>query len=134
MLQAAGYPDTDGALSRVSRKLGVPHSTLRRWFHKLQNPPPSELVQEKKLDLVAAIKSEVASILEYMTDAREDADYRALGTVFGIMVDKLQLLEGKPTERTEHKVEVTDARERLAHLITQYASRAGAVADTERAN
>jgi len=101
MLEAAGYPDSDGALARTSRHLQVPHSTLRRWYWKTQNPPPSEMVQKKKIDLRAAIREEIEGILDYMGYAREDADYRALGTVFGIMVDKLQLLSGEPTARTE---------------------------------
>lgn len=101
MLQAAGYPDTEGALSLVSRKLNVPRTTLRRWFHEQQNPPPSDLVHEKKLDLVAAIREEIAAVLGEMPEARADADYRTLATALGILVDKLQLLEGRPTERTE---------------------------------
>jgi transposase-like protein len=32
MLEAAGYPGRDGALSQVSGHLSVPRSTLRGWF------------------------------------------------------------------------------------------------------
>lgn len=128
MLQAAGYPDTPGALSRVSAKVEVDRRTIRRWFTKEQNPPPGELAHEKKIDLVQAIKDELAGILEAMPGEREEANYRELGTVFGIMVDKLQLLSGEPTERTEinWRKEVAqagiNAGELFEHMVQQFAS------------
>lgn len=108
MLEAAGYPDTKGALSRVSVQVGAPISTISRWFHGVKNPPPPELANEKRIDLVAAIKNEVYEILGEMPSARSEADYRALATALGIMVDKLQLLSGKPTERSENTHIITD--------------------------
>lgn len=101
MLQAAGYPDTVGALTRVSEHLGVSRTTLRRWFKRESNPPPDELVREKTFDLVAAIRGEIAAILGEMPDARSEANYRELATAFGIFTDKLQLLSGEPTGREE---------------------------------
>lgn len=101
MLEAAGYPGTLGALARVSRHLEVPHQTLRRWFHKMQNPAPSDLVHEKRFDLLAAIKREIASAFSEMDAAREEAGYKDLTTAAAILIDKLQLLSGEPTARTE---------------------------------
>lgn len=98
-----GYPQTPGAIMRCSNELKVPHTTLRRWFMKTQNPPPNELVQEKKIDLVAHIRHELSAIFGEMEDARQDADYRALATAAGILLDKLQLLEGKPTAINEDR-------------------------------
>jgi hypothetical protein len=102
MLEAAGYPDRDGALANTSRRLKVPHNTLRNWFHAKRNPPPSELRREKKLDLVQAIKDELIDLFPDMANARQDASYRDMATAAGILIDKLQLLTGEPTERTEH--------------------------------
>jgi transposase-like protein len=122
MLEAAGYPDKPGALTSVAANLKMPHQTLSRWARETQNPAPPELVQEKRFDLIEALRSEVQAALGEMKNARPEADYRALTTAVGIMVDKLQLLEGKPTERTEHTV--TDARDiierRLAGIRKQY--------------
>jgi len=98
MLEAAGYPDKKGALIAVAKSLGVPHSTLSRWANSVCNPPPSEIVQEKKQELKDLLENELRGILGDMPSARLDASYRDLGTVAGILFDKLQLVSGKPTE------------------------------------
>ena len=102
MLEAAGYPTEKGALLRTSEHLGVPSMTLMRWFRKDQNPPPNELVTEKRGELKDFVKSELNAIFGDMPLVRADASYRDLATAAGILIDKLQLLENKPTERVEH--------------------------------
>lgn len=101
MLQAAGYPDESGALTRVAARVGVPHQTLSRWARGVGNPPPHEMVQIKKEDLEKLILKEAHAIFEFMPDAREVANYRELATAFGILIDKLQLLTGEPTQRVK---------------------------------
>jgi len=115
-LEAAGYPDKKGALEQVSKQLNCPHPTLHRWFQAKNNPPPSELVQEKREDLKELLEKELRAIFKEMPDARGDAGYRDLGTVAGILFDKKQLLEGKPTEITQD-VTLTDA-ERSERVVT----------------
>lgn len=132
MLEAAGYPDQPGALTRVAKAQGIPPRTLSRWFNKEQNPPPDRMVIEKRGDLIDAIRDEIYAALGEMSAAREQANYRDLGIVAATFVDKLQLLEGKPTERTE--VQVTDARDRLAHLVDQRATRLGTSGNPQRLN
>jgi transposase-like protein len=107
-LESEGYfQDKPGALTRVSERLGIPHQTLSRWAREKQNPAPPELVQEKRKALIELLRDEAYAILGDMDTTRVDADYRTLGTVLGIVVDKLQLLDGKPTERNEQTVKVT---------------------------
>lgn len=101
MLEAAGYPKQPGALTRVAKQLNLHARTLSRWFNKEQNPPPDQLVSEKRIELVDAIRNEVYAALGEMPAAREDANYKDLGTVAAILIDKLQLLDGKPTQRIE---------------------------------
>lgn len=101
MLEAAGYPKRDGALSQVAGHLGVPLSTLRGWFNGTRNPPPAKLRNEKRFDLREAIQKELADIFPAMADKRQDATYRELATAAGILVDKIQLLTGQPTWRGE---------------------------------
>jgi hypothetical protein len=103
MLEAQGYPTVKGALQAVSNHLKVPLTTLNRWYHGKNNPPPSELVTEKRIEFKDAIKQELQEILGAMPNAREDASYKDLATSFGIMLDKLQLLENKPTAISEHR-------------------------------
>lgn len=101
MLEAAGYPDKKGALMEVSAHLKVPHPTLSRWFRQKNNPPPNELVHEKRAELKDMLAIEIEAIFGAMPSVRPDATYRDLGTVAGILIDKKQLLEGKATERKE---------------------------------
>ena len=110
MLEAAGYPGTKGALARVSRAQKVPARTLSRWLRKESNPPPDKNVSEKRPELIAAIREELHEILGEFKNTRGDADYRALATAFGILVDKHELLAGNATARIEHST---------AHKIAQ---------------
>jgi hypothetical protein len=118
-LEAAGYPNTKGALQHASNYLKIPQATLSRWARGVSNPPPSKLVNEKRASLIDLLRDEAYSILGEMGEARRDADYRTLGTVLGIVVDKLQLLEGKPTERVEQIGQLSDLERasRIAELL-----------------
>lgn len=101
LLQVEGYPDVKGALTKISRQLKVPKTTLTRWFTGQSNPPPPETVTIKKEVIIELIRGEIYRALNEMPKAIGDADYKELATAMAIMVDKLQLLEGNPTERTE---------------------------------
>lgn len=116
MLEAAGYPEQRGALTSVAERVRVPARTLSRWFNKEQNPAPDNLVTEKKFDLIQAIRDEIQHAIGDMPEARPDASYRDLTTSVAILIDKLQLLEGKPTERTE-VLDPDARRERIAELF-----------------
>lgn len=97
ILEAAGYPDREGALSHTANHLGVPLNTLKGWFTAKNNPPPAKLRNKKRLELTELLRNELHSIFDELPRARPDASYRDLGTVAAIFVDKLQILEGKPT-------------------------------------
>lgn len=117
MLEAQGYPGKPGALMTVANHLSVPHATLSRWARELNNPPPPELVQEKRLDLVAELTELLGLTLAAAKDTVGEATNKELATAIGIYIDKLQLLSGKPTDRQE--VNVTDHRERLLAAVTR---------------
>lgn len=106
MLEAAGYPDQKGALTAVAKRLKVPATTLCRWIRQKNNPAPADLVIEKRFDLRQAIKDELREALAAAHNARPDATYRDLMVATGILFDKLQLLEDKPTEQHKHTIEV----------------------------
>lgn len=97
MLEAAGYPDRKGALEQAAKACKAPTSTLQGWFNATRNPPPPEMRCEKRLELTDLLRNELAAAFVQMPNARPDASYRDLGTVAAIFIDKLQLLEGKPT-------------------------------------
>lgn len=101
MLETEGYPDKEGALTIVSNATGIPLATLHRWYHKSSNPPPSDIVNEKRFDLIDAIMGELEKAFGAMDGARGNASYRDLATAIGILADKKQLLQGKATSIVE---------------------------------
>jgi transposase-like protein len=118
MLEAAGYPDTKGALQHVADHLGVPAMTLSRWFKGTRNPPPHELVTEKRGDLLDSLKALAHQLVEAMPGKIEDANLQQSGTVLGIVLDKVLLLEGKATERVDHTGLTRDERiSRISALL-----------------
>jgi transposase-like protein len=112
LLEAAGYPDTKGALTRVANNVGVPAMTISRWYKRANNPPPNEIVNEKRPELIDLIRKEIYKVLDTLPKERDDADYRTLVTGLAILIDKLQLLEGKATER----IELMDEQERSSRI------------------
>ena len=116
MLEAAGYPEKKGALASTAKHLRMHERTLSRWFKKEQNPPPDKLVSEKRGELSELLRNEVEGIFCQMPNVREEASYRDLGTVAGILIDKLQLITGKPTERSEINDTSNTDEERAARI------------------
>lgn len=104
MLEAAGFPDRKGALSHVSKHLGVPIPTLTRWVTGAQNPAPNDLVTKNRIELGDLLDSEIAAAFEAAKGVRSEASYRDLMTGIGILVDKRQLLRGEPTQNTKQRI------------------------------
>lgn len=130
MLEAEGYPEVRGALKKVSAFVGCHPNVLRRWWKRTQNPPPTELVTQKKADIAARLEEVVHLILDLLPDALETADTRDLIVGMGVGIDKLQLLQGRPTERIEEHLTIGDSRERLAQLLDRRAAIYGAGRDS----
>lgn len=108
MLEAAGYPDKKGALEQTSKRTGVPISTLHGWFNATRNPPPADVRNEKRKELRELLEDELRAIFQEMPNARSEAGYKDLGTVAGILFDKKQLIDGKPTQITEDVSNLSD--------------------------
>ena len=98
MLQSQGYPEVEGALTIVSKHLRVPARTLSRWFNGEQNPPPDQLVNEKKEDLRSLYLKEIYAVMKVLPEKRDDASYGTLASAQGIFFDKIRLLDNLPTE------------------------------------
>ncbi len=88
----------------VARNMKVPHNTLRNWFHGERNPPPSQLRQEKRTELLDLINTELEAIFGAAPNARAHAAYRDLMTGAGILIDKRQLLSGESTENVQNRI------------------------------
>lgn len=132
-LEGQNYPEDKFALQRVADGLGIPSRTLRRWYDtRFDKPLPPELVQQKKVELSEAVESELQHIFAAMNTVRAEASYKDLATAAGILVDKKQLLSGKPTAINEDRV--SDARDRLAQRLDRLASVGGQDGPARRPN
>jgi len=130
MLESEGYPTVKGALAKVSNRVGVPCSTISRWFKGSSNPPPSNVVNEKRGDILAEIENLRFLLLGQMVHTYEEAPFNHLATAFGILTDKHQLLSGNATDRTEI---VTDSpADEIKRRIAGYASRETSSQNTRR--
>lgn len=112
-LEVSGYTGKQetsrkGALSLVAKKNGISPTLARSWFIKAKDILPEKVYNDKKRTLVEAIEDEMWGILDQMGISREAASYQQLGTVFGIMTDKRQILTGGPTENINQRVMVLD--------------------------
>lgn len=104
---------TNGNLSKTSRETGVPISTLRGW---LAEQPP-EKVQEARAEAQAefvrkawdAVTAHVLHLQDKVVIAETTA--RDSATIVGILIDKLQLVTGKPTTIQEQQGQVTNRHE-----------------------
>ena len=130
MLEAEGYPNVKGALARVADSVGVPARTISRWFKRENNPPPDNVVTEKRGDILAEIEKLRFLLLGQMMVTYDDAPFNHLATAFGILTDKHQLLSGNATDRTEL---VTDSpADEIRRRVTGYASRTASRQDSQR--
>lgn len=102
MLETAGYPNEKGALRRVASRLGVEEATLSRWARRVQNPPPDQLVSEKR-DALADMMNRVffgfsGELLARIAEGSLiDEPTSTIITGLGVSFDKRQLLNNKPT-------------------------------------
>jgi hypothetical protein len=103
-LQAAGYPDTPGASARVSERFRIPRRTIERWAKGERTGAPQHIIQVKRAELRDMLREEATEILVEMAGKREEAGYRDLAIALGIIVDKLQLLSGGPTDSSTSRI------------------------------
>ena len=149
-LHTAGYPSRRGALLDVSRAMGVPCGSLRRWVIAASgevpslaplagvgpltrqntdgiagrtltpDPSPADRRGEKDAqqgaELPQAVRAELMATLRSMAAARGEASYKELSAGFGLLVDKLHLLEA-PGDPPGDPAGQSAAHERLAQLF-----------------
>ena len=104
LLEAAGYPERDGALSQVAKHLKMPTNTLHGWANAIHNPPPDDVVDEQRKELKELLEDELSNALAAMGNVRGDATYRDLGVVVGILTDKMQLISGNATQNVKQAI------------------------------
>jgi transcriptional regulator with XRE-family HTH domain len=125
MLQSQGYPDKPGALRKVADYMGLNPRTLSRWFNGEHNPPPDNLVMDKKIDLADKFERAAYVFVDHALkpDVIEDMTGQQAMTSAGIAVDKMRLLRGLPTEIVQILPEVVAAIESMGQSPSEVFNR-----------
>lgn len=102
-----------GNLSRTARETGISQSTIRGWRDD-PHPDLAELRDQKRETLSELWENIARAYIARALDAAavKDTGAQSAVTVAAIATDKLQLLQGKPTEinRHEHNERATPDR------------------------
>jgi hypothetical protein len=99
-----------GNYQRTARALGLPEPTVRAWAKERRGHKRLAEVQtvydQKKQELLVGMREVMSLIIgELKTPKRlKEASTTQLAVTFGILFDKVQLVEGKPTNITAKQV------------------------------
>jgi hypothetical protein len=113
LVQAAGYPDTVGAINRVSKEQKIPQRSLYRWVTQgVHSSDPeaaasmAETMEETRQELVELIENTVRKALKSMAEAdvRDGATYRDFAWAAAVLIDKLQVLNGQPSQHIQQAI------------------------------
>ena len=142
-------------LAAAAREHGVPRGTVSWWAKKAGlTGHQSEIARDGLAARLERIKEKLGRRAEEMLDRMDEPMVswtgsgknavrielprppagvcREFATTAAILIDKLQLLRGEPTERHEHTDTAGDIRERLNSRIAGIAAARGAGAAAER--
>lgn len=89
--------------------------------------PPTDIYDEKKADFIGLLKKAISDAFHELPDKWSEATAREIATAIGIFIDKMQLLEGEPTERKEI------VNERRDKLLADVAAKSGGYVTRETA-
>lgn len=96
----AGYPNRRGSQDYVLKKVTgqkLDYRTLKRWYLTVN----LDLIEKKIMELKSLVEIELEEVFKEMGEKRKDASYRDLTVAAGIMSDKLIVLQGGVTNRSE---------------------------------
>jgi transposase-like protein len=112
----------NGNLSRTERETGIPKGTLLYWRNNSTYAAPIEMQTQKTESLRGELESVAYRLVRKLAERLNDTDagVQQLATSLGIVIDKLQLLDGKPTERTAVVNESLTDDERSARIASLF--------------
>src|SRR5450631_665465 len=88
----------------AAENLGIPRKTVEYWFDA---PEFAELRQKTRKDMSEETAALAHRVLGVITGKLGEYEPRDLNTLYGILVDKSQLLTGEATSRSETR-DITD--------------------------
>jgi len=100
-----------GNLARTMRDTGIARDTLKRWRDEkspAKKAPVERRMPEARATLTDRLRDFIDAALGVAPDKLHDANLRDVFTSVGIAIDKLQLLEGRPTSIDEVRDALSD--------------------------
>ena len=116
----AALQSNGGNLRRTARETGISDVTLRRWRNETDARKGAALdarLPEARATLAERLRDFVDAALTVAPNKLHEANLRDVFTSVGIAIDKLQLLEGKPTSIDEVRDALSDD-DRAARVAT----------------
>lgn len=136
MLEAQGYPDDSYALGRVhsylkSRKPFPTKATLLNWYQGEKTPSDSKVLNDKKRDMTLELKGLVWKLIDHAGDNDTISDMSGQQTItsIGILIDKIRLLTGLPTQIVQIMPSLMTSFENAGIDATDFFQKAKARAD-----
>lgn len=92
-----------GHVKPVAVRLGIPHTTLNEWWRGRVTESVTRIRDIKKGEIAKMLEALARTAIGTLDDADrlKNAPVRDVSVTMGIAIDKLQLLTGEATERTE---------------------------------
>lgn len=90
-----------GNLDRTAKALGIPFTTLKQWADGTRHPEASQMSEQKKEDMAAALEEVAWKLLRSLESKIDTAPLSQAATSMGIAIDKARLLRGEPTTISE---------------------------------
>lgn len=121
MVEAEG-----GNATRAAKKLGIPYGTLKDWMNgKNMGHGAARLIPMARRELADVLEDKAHQLTEGLDEQKiAKAGLQATAVSLGIVVDKMQLLRGKPTNITDMSDD--EKRIRLLELVEKGRMRLGA--------
>ncbi len=104
-----------GNVLKTATQLRIPRKTLEEWNNGRVVDDVAELRHENRRELKEVLRDLAYTLAEALSDNLEDAPTNHKAVALGIVIEKMQLLEGKATERLDVNL---DDRERATRITT----------------
>jgi len=115
----------EGNVKRTARDLDMPHMTVRDWKAKWEREgypaPVEELLPEVRSEQIATFEDarNLALTVVYEKLESRNVSARDAAWIVGVFTDKIRLIQGQATNRTETVQALPDAKE-LAKELAAY--------------
>lgn len=121
----------EGNLNKTAKQLDIPRTTLERWVEGRVSDDVPQLRQQTKKALANELEALAYKLIEAMPEKLEGANLQQASVALGIVVEKMQLLRGDPTERFEHTLDDRERASRITAILDRGRERRTGSTDSE---